>query len=483
MKSATTQGRSPLGWALDHPWTILVAAVVVWFCFWVYGTRQTEHKVKASFASAFNLVPGLAISVDGIEVGKIGKVEYDDGRALVEIGINDEKFWPLHKGTKVVSRWGTTIGSGTRRLDIVPGPATNPEIPEGGIIPTADTQPAVDVDEVLNALNKDVRQDLSGWMKGMAGSFKGKEDDLAAALANADTGTGAAADLMSDLATDTFALRALIRNGQRATSTLASREGAVRGLVTVAARTFETFAANTRATQASISELPATLEQARTTLRRVDGSIDNLDGLMTALAPGAKALRPLAASARPAFADLRDIVPSTVSTLRTGTRSAPDITKLLTAATPFMERGAGVFGDLAPMVGCIRPYAPELGGALVGLATAHQTYDLKNGEYLGEAQLDPTSPPQYGGRKVVVNGQEKIVQYGLRAMPQASSSSLNLPLDSKTYVDAGLKKYAFPRPPGYSAGKPWFIPECGYTPDTLDASKDPEAPSNNGGSK
>lgn len=475
-----TNSLSPGGWLLRNPWYLVLGAVFVWFCFWVYGTRQTEHQVKASFASAFNLVPGLAISVDGIEVGKIGKVEYEGGRALVEIGINDEKFWPLHKGTKVISRWGTTIGSGTRRLDIEPGPATNPEIPENGIIPTADTQPAVDVDQVLNALDSDVRKDLSSWMDGMAGSFKGQERSLNRALKSSDDGTGAAADLLSDLATDSFALRALIRNGRRATSTLASREGAVRGLVTVAARTFETFAANTRATQESISELPQTLQQARSTLRRVDGSIDNLDGLVKSLAPGAKALRPLAASARPAFADLRDIVPSTVSTLRTGTSSAPQITELLKAATPFMERGDGVFADLAPIVACIRPYAPELGGALVGLGTSHQTYDLKNGEYLGEAQFDPSAPPQYGGRKVTVNGQEKIVQYGLRAMPQASSSSLNQPLDSKTMVEAGIKKYAFPRPPGYSAGKPWFIPECGYTPDGLDASKDPEAGANSG---
>ncbi|MCW3014690.1 MAG: hypothetical protein JWO02_1782 [Solirubrobacterales bacterium] len=479
----TKDRRSPAGWLLDHPWSIVLAAIFVWFCLWVIGSRQTEHQVKASFASAFNLVPGLAISVDGIEVGKIGDVRYSDGKALVTIGINDKKYWPLHEGTKVISRWGTTIGSGTRRLDIEPGPAINPEIKQDGIIPTADTQPAVDVDLVLNALNKDVRTNLSGWVGAMAGSFKGKERDIGGLLAHSDDGVGAATDVLGDLATDTFALRALIRNGRRTTSTLASRDGAVRDLVTVAARTFETFASNTAGTGASIDELPATLQQARSSLRRVDGSIDNLDGLVASLAPGAKALRPLAAAARPAFADLRQIVPSAVSTLRAGTSSAPQITGLLAAATPFMDRGDTVFGDLAPMMACVRPYAPELGGALVGLASSHQTYDLKNGPYVGglDAQLDPTSPPQYGGRTVKVNGQDKIVQYGLRAMPQVSTSSVNLPLDSKGVVDLGLKKYAFPRPPGYSAGKPMFNAACGITPDALDASKDPEASANNKG--
>jgi len=35
-------------------------------------------------------------------------------------------------------------------------------------------------------------------------------------------------------------------------------------------------------------------------------------------------------------------------------------------------------------------------------------------------------------------------------------------------------RYAFPFPPGYLAGQPWYLPECGITPDAFDASKDPE---------
>lgn len=481
--------RSPGGWLLDHPWAIVLTAGFVWFVFWVMGTRQTDHQVKANFASAFNLVPGLAISVDGIEVGKIGKVKYQDGKSLVEIGINDDKYWPLHEGTKVISRWGTTIGSGTRRLDLEPGPMTAPEIKQDGIIPTADTQPAVDVDLVLNTFNKKTRGSLTSWQKRMSSSFQGKEKDLNETLANSDDGVKAAKDVLSDLATDSFALSALVKNAHRTTSTLATRDDAVRGLVTVAARTFETFASNTKGTQDSISELTPTFQQARSSLRRVDASIGNLDQLVAELKPGAQALRPLAASARPAFADLREIVPTTLATLRTGTKAAPKITSLLRTATPFTARGADVFKDIAPMLACIRPYTPELGGAIVGLGSSHATYDLKNGQYIGaDSQLDPTAPPMFRGRVVKVNGQDKIVQYGLRAQPQLNAGSLELTgdFDSSTFVGKGdqsangIKQYAFPRPPGYNAGRPQFIPECGITKDALDANKDPEAKKNLG---
>jgi hypothetical protein len=51
-----------------------------------------------------------------------------------------------------------------------------------------------------------------------------------------------------------------------------------------------------------------------------------------------------------------------------------------------------------------------------------------------------------------------------------------VPYDSGTAAKLfpGLD-YAFPRPPGYSAGQPWFLPKCGVTTDALDPSKDPES--------
>jgi ABC-type transporter Mla subunit MlaD len=458
--------KNPFGRVLDKPWLIVLVVICVLFTMWAIGTRTQSHHVKASFATAFNLVPGLAVSVDGLEVGKVGNVRYDNGKAQVEIGIDDKQFWPLHQGTKVVSRWGTTIGSGTRRLDLVPGPASAPKLPEGGIIPTADTQAAVDVDQVLNAFSKPVRNHLRNLVdvtdKGLTGHARG----LNAGLHAGSAGVEAAGDVMSQLSADSFALRSLVTNGHRVTSTMAGRDAAIKGVVTVAAQTFQTFAENTRGTQESIAELPSTLQQARSTLSRLDSSVDRLNGVMVAVAPGAKRLVPLAAQARPALAQLRAIVPSALATVRRATTAAPHVSALLDAATPFMTASPGVFGDLAPIVACLRPYTPELGGALVSAGGAHQNYDV----------VDPKLNPEivrYVGR---VRSDGRVEQHGLRAMPMVSAASPEKPLDSQQFAKVSGKQYAFPRPPGLSAGKPWYVPECGITQDALDPTKDPEKP-------
>ena len=113
---------------------LLLIGFGVLFAWWAIGTRSQDHHVKAAFPTAFNLAPGMDVQVDGIDAGKISKVEYKDGRSVVEIGINEERYWPLHDGTTVKQRWGTTIGSGTRLIELEPGPANAPELEEGGII-------------------------------------------------------------------------------------------------------------------------------------------------------------------------------------------------------------------------------------------------------------------------------------------------------------------------------------------------------------
>jgi ABC-type transporter Mla subunit MlaD len=271
---------------------------------------------------------------------------------------------------------------------------------------------------------------------------------------------------MSQLSADSYALRSLITNGRRVTSTMAARNAAIQGLVTVAAQTFHTFASNTRGTQDSIAELPSTLRLARSTLSRVDSSVDRLNGVMVAVAPGARRLVPLADQAQPALAQLRATVPSALATVRRATAAAPHISSLLDAATPFMKAAPSTFGDLAPIVACLRPYTPELGGALVGAGGAHQNYDV----------VDPKLNPEIVKYVGPVRADGRVEQHGLRAMPMVSEASAEKPTDSAQFAKISGKLYAFPRPPGLNAGKPWFIPECGITQDALDPSKDPEKP-------
>ncbi|MGE4425246.1 MAG: MlaD family protein [Solirubrobacteraceae bacterium] len=440
--------------------------------FWVAGTRELQHTVKAAFPTAFNLTPGLDVQIDGMDVGKIGKVEYKDGSAIVEIGINDDDYWPLPKGTQVTSRWGTTIGSGTRKLDLELGPEDAEGIPEGGIIAAKATQPAVDVDQVVNTLSDDTRDDLQNLQGKLVGALEGNERELNRGLKATGPGVRDVDRFLAELGSDPAALRGLLTNTHRLTQTLAARSGEVAGLISVASQTFGAFADRTQATQATLDGLTPTLNEVTTTLKRVDGSLGGLTALVNDLKPGVRKLPALAKVARPALRDLHAIVPTALRTIRTTTDVAPDVTQFLKDAQPIVDKSTTALKEAKPMMRCLRPYAPEAMGAVIGLAGWTQSFQVKQAETIDNVLLN--YPNRHRGR--AYNGQP--TRGGMRAGVQASTASLHAYPDGivtpQLYRAIGMKEYAYGRPPGYAAGKPWFIEECGYTKDRLDPSKDSE---------
>jgi phospholipid/cholesterol/gamma-HCH transport system substrate-binding protein len=457
-------------WLVGHPWSIVAAAGVVWFVIWVVGTRSEPHHVKAAFPTAFNLTPGLDVAVDGLDAGKISKVEFKDGRSIVELGI-DEKYWPLPQGTVATTRYGTTIGSGTRRIDLKLGPDDGKDIPEDGIIAARDTRPAVDVDAVINTANTATRQDAKRLSKRVAEATDGTESDANRSIAAAAPGLKQIEGFVEDLSGDSVALSGFVTNADRLTQVLASRAGQVSDLVTVSSRTFQALADRSRELQTTLDDVQPAMTEAKTTLGQVDGSIDGLRQLVDDVRPGAKRLKPLAKAATPALRNLSSIVPTALATVRTTTKVAPELNTLLTNGTPFLRKTGRVLEELEPMVHCVRPYAPELGGAFVNLGSWIATYQLKNP---ADAALETdvlNQPYPYRGR--MENGKYRL--HGLRARVQASAASVHAdPLTPELFTKISGKNYAYPRPPGYGARDPQWMPECDITPDVLNPAKDRE---------
>ena len=431
-------------WFVTHPWVPLLLLGVVVFTLWAIGTRDEPYQVRAVFAQAPNLYSGEDVQVDGLDVGKITSDTYVNGHAVVGVGIRDNQFSPLHRGTKVVLRFGTTIGNGSRYIQLIPGPKSAPVIPNNGIIGTNDTVQSVEFDQLFNVFNQPTRQAFQGASAGAGKVFGPRAPQIGAGVNAGGPALDALSGFTGELARDQQSLSSLVANGASLTQTLAGHEGQIADLVSNAAGTFHAFASNTSGITASLSLLPPTLTQVRGTLSRLSGSIGHLNGLVTALAPGAAQLRTMAADLLPAMTDLRTTIPVADQTLQVGTSASPAITALLKQTQPFSKQASPAFTKLAPMVACIRPYAPEIAGLMTTWSSWTQDYDQIG--HLG--RLD-----------------------GYTGLAALTSS----PENSATYAALTGQGYALIRPPGYNSGQPWFQPQCGYTQDGLTAAKDPEA--------
>jgi phospholipid/cholesterol/gamma-HCH transport system substrate-binding protein len=444
---------------VDHPWVFITIAGLVLFALWVTSTRTQEHEVRAAFDAAVNVVPGLDVQVDGVDAGKVKSVDLVEGRAIVTLGLEGDRFWPLHRGTTARISWGTTAGTGTRRIDLDPAPARSaPEIPEGGIIATGDTVTPVEFDQVFNTLNRPTRGGIQEIAANLDTTLEGRAGALNEGLRSGAPAVEAASDVLSDLGQDEAALSGLVEHGAGATRVMASRERRISNLISVADATFATFARNSDDLRATISATPATLSDARTTLERLDPTVERLDALVGDLRPAVRTLSPLAQQARPALRELRRTVALARDTVSIGRRAAPPTTALLTNAQPFVKTLGGVLQRLKPMLACVRPFAPEVAGFAHGFGSWTKNYVPKTGQ---------------GGR-----ANPPVMSHYARVLALASPTSVhNYPPGelSSPLLRAAGKTYTFPRPPGFEAKQPMMLPECGITPAALDPSKDPEA--------
>ncbi len=374
--------------------------------------------------------------------------DYEDGQAIVKLGIKDDA-WPLHhEGTQAAIRYGTTLGNGTRFVQVIPGPKSAPKLKENAIIPVKETSTPTEFDQMFNTFDAKTRVHLKSMLSNTARTFAGRSVALGQGLEKSGPALAQTGGLLDDLATDEAALTGLVSSGHRATATLAARKPEIADLMTVMSKTFDAFAVNAQNIRTSLDRFAPTLRTTQGTLARLDTSVDKLDGMVRDLKPGAEALPGFVHSAQPAVDQLADVAPVATKTVKTINQGAADITQLLkVGGQPFSRQLASAMTGFAPAVACIRPYAPDIAGFFSNWSSWPEHYD---------------SVSHYG----------RVHYTGPTAVQYSDTPPISTDLFLKT-LGRGLH-YAMPAPPGLYEGHPYFRPSAARGPDALNPAKDPE---------
>ena len=102
--------------------------------------------------------------IAGVNVGEVTSVERDGDLAKVTFTV-DEEGQPIHDDAEVEIRPRLFL-EGNFFLDLFPGSPSAPELDDGGDIPVTNTSTAVQLDEVLTALQEPTRRGLQRLLEG-----------------------------------------------------------------------------------------------------------------------------------------------------------------------------------------------------------------------------------------------------------------------------------------------------------------------------
>jgi phospholipid/cholesterol/gamma-HCH transport system substrate-binding protein len=199
---------------------------------------QGGHELRAVFASAPEIGTRSPVRIAGVEVGKVTRVERGEGATAVVTMELDDAALPVHADATVRVRPRIFL-EGNFFLDLRPGTPGGRELDEGDAIPVAQTSAAVQLDEVLSALDSDTRASLQAVLHELRTGLDGGGAQGAAAGARAG---GPGFRGLAQLAEDVRGSRdgdlvALVRDGRRVADTLAARSPELTAIVAGLTRT------------------------------------------------------------------------------------------------------------------------------------------------------------------------------------------------------------------------------------------------------
>jgi virulence factor Mce-like protein len=300
------------------------------------------YELKATFTNSANIALKSPVRIAGVEVGKVISTERDGDATTVTITV-DNSGRPIHMDAFASIRPRIFL-EGNFFVELDPGSPSSPELGSGGTIPISHTSTAVQIDEVLTALQSPVRADLGRLLESYGNALTHEPTEAenldqlpqvkglsgGQALNKAFQYGGAAGKYSAQvtnalLGMQKHDLAKLVAGSSRTFAAFSADQAALQGLID----NFNVFtgalADQSENLSTTVKELAPTLHTAHTSLVSLDKSLPPLRTYAIELKPAVAELPGLISSSKPWLAQVRPLLSG---------KEGGGVAKLLAQATP-----------------------------------------------------------------------------------------------------------------------------------------------------
>lgn len=286
---------------------------------------SSGYEVQATFSNAVNISKKAPVRIAGVNVGEVKSVERKGENSVVTFTVSDEGR-PIHQDASAEIRPRIFL-EGNFFVDLDPGSPSSPEMGSDPQIPVTRTSTAVQLDEILTALQAPERSNLSALLEGLGTAFTyqptaaddvGQDPDVrgktAAEALNAAFGYGGKANRTTAIVNEALLgtkngdLAGLLVAGNRTFKALVGRETQLKDLIT----NFSTFTGALADESGNLSKtvqlLAPTLGVTRKSLVDLNAALPPLRGLSIAVRPGIAELPKTIAYGRPWLRQVRPLL-------------------------------------------------------------------------------------------------------------------------------------------------------------------------------
>ncbi len=307
------------------------------------------YRFSVAFPDASQLADQADVRIAGVSVGKVVSKSLDPqgNRTIATIQMSS-KFAPIHKDARAILREKTILGE--TYVQLTPGDPNSPMLPDGGLLARGNVLPAVQLDQIFNALNPPTRQAFRQWQQQLAIAVKGNDQNLSNVLGNLPPFAADLTDLLQVLDIQHTAVTSLVRNGGTVFAAISHNQSALRNLITSGETTFATTAANNNAIIQTFHIFPTFLTETKLTMAQLQTFAQNTDPLIKELEPVARNLGPTLKSVRILSPYLRSFFQNLGPLITASKTGLPAYRDVLNGATPVLASLGPFLEQLNPIL-------------------------------------------------------------------------------------------------------------------------------------
>jgi len=359
-----------------------------------------KYRIKVAFPEATQLGLEADVRVAGVSVGKVVGKELDPkggNRTLATIEV-DRRFAPVHSDAHAILRQKTLLGE--TYVELTPGTRGHAFLKDDGRLPTAQVEPTVELDEILQAFDPGTRQAFHIWQQELATTITNRGQDFSDALGNLPafaTSGSALLKVLNDQSTD---VTKLVRNTGTVFEALSRNAAQLHNLITNSEDTFHATAAQNQALAETFSIFPTFLDESKATFAKLQTFALNTDPLIRDLKPVAHDLKPTLHSVRLLAPDLRRLFNNLSPLINASKTGLPALRDTLKGLGPnaLLDQTGPFLSQLNPILQFLELYQKQvsdfIGQGKGALAATVASASGGIGHYL--RQIGPLGPETVG---------------------------------------------------------------------------------------
>jgi ABC-type transporter Mla subunit MlaD len=413
---------------------IIVILLIVFGFYLAFAKRlpfsDRGYQLQATFANSANIRKTSPVRIAGVNIGEVTGVERKGDLSEVTFTVQDAGR-PIHEDASAEIRPRIFL-EGNFFIDLHPGSPSAPELEDDGDIPITHTSTAVQLDEILTALNSPARLNLQLLLEGFGTALTylpapaddtdqdpSVQGESAAQALNDTFDYGAAAGRTAAQVNDAFLgtqkhdLSRLIAGLGRTSRGLLTRERQLQDLITNLSTFTGALADESDNLEETIRLLDPTLRTARRSLVSLNAALPPLRGFAISLRPAVEELPATIAAGRPWLDQalpllsrrelgglarlLEESTPALASTTRDTLRLLPEVTLFSRCVDEDLIPAGNVVLDDGDF-GSGQPNYREFLYAATGVAGESANFD-GNGIYVrfqpggGPVRVSANNPP------------------------------------------------------------------------------------------